>query len=153
MKQPVFDDMKIIFVMIALAASVPGILPAKTNAFEVYCVPSLDGVSTCQGWRGDQILNCVTSSGNVSSCRSSIGEEVTCIQEPGNITTCRDKSEITKIKKGGSSACTSIGNGSYTCDEKDSPAKTSIITGDEEIIEIVGRESTNLDLSIPSEIE
>ena len=153
MKNQAFDDMKIIFVMIAVAASIPGILPAKSNAFDVYCVPSLDGVSTCQGWRGDQILNCVTSSGNVSSCRSSIGEEVTCIQEPGNITTCRETSEITKLKKGGSSACTSIGNGSYTCDEENSPAKTSIITSDEEIIDIVGGESTNLDLSIPSEID
>ena len=145
--------MKIIFVMIALAASVPGILPAKTNAFEVYCVPSLDGVSTCKGWKGDQILNCVTSRGNVSSCRSSIGEEVTCIQEPGNITTCRDTSETTKINKDGSSACTSMGNGSYTCDEKDSPTKTSIITSVEEIIDIVGSEGTDLDLSTPKIID
>lgn len=87
---------------------------AKVNAFEVYCVPSLDGVSTCSGWKHDEKLQCVSSPGGVASCRSSGGARFACTQDVSGLTTCENNKTFSSQSN---QNCTAIGNGSFSCQD------------------------------------
>ena len=89
-------------------------LTAKANTFDVYCVPSLDGVSTCSGWEQDQKLQCVSSPGGVASCRSSGGARFDCTQDVSGLTTCQNNKTIPGQSH---PKCTAIGNGSFSCQD------------------------------------
>ena len=99
-----------------LFASLFGIA-SKANTFEVYCVPSLDGVSTCSGWESNQELQCVSSPGDVASCHSSGGAKFTCTQDASGLTTCEDTVSIPDQSQ---QNCTAIGVGSFSCQDKPS---------------------------------
>ena len=124
--------------------------PVKSKDYDVFCVPSLDGVSTCNGWRGNETLTCVASTGGVASCTSTAGEKVTCIEEPGGVTTCKNPNTADQVDSTNND-CTFIGNGSFRCNEKVKKYKESE-TG---IVDVIGNESRSLDggLNINSPID
>lgn len=87
---------------------------AAADSFDIYCVPSVDGVSTCSGWSDGGTLTCVSSPGGVASCRSSSGRQFTCVQDGSGVTTCQNPTKPTgRVGKGDD--CTYIGNGSFSC--------------------------------------
>jgi hypothetical protein len=100
------------------------ILPPSVSAdsFDVYCVPSVDGISTCSGWSDGGTLTCVSSPGGVASCESTTGRQFTCTQDGSGVTTCQNPNKSPgRIGKGDD--CTYIGNGTFTCgsQRKNSP--------------------------------
>ena len=108
--------MKYIIFPATLIASFLGSV-ATANAFEVYCVPSLDGISTCTGWKQDQKLDCISSPGGVASCSASDGEKFTCTQDASGVTTCGDiQFDPGKTHQN----CTAIGDGSFSCQDSES---------------------------------
>jgi hypothetical protein len=96
----------------ALVLSTP--LSVSADTFDVYCVPSVDGVSTCSGWSDGGTLTCVSSPGGVSSCQSSTGRQFTCIQDGSGVTTCQNPNKPMG-RSGKGDNCVFIGNGSFTC--------------------------------------
>ena len=90
--------------------------PASVSAgtFDVYCVPSVDGISTCSGWSDGGTLTCVSSSGGVASCQSSTGRQFTCVQDGSGVTTCQNP-EKPMGRSGKGDNCVFIGNGSFNC--------------------------------------
>ena len=124
-----------------LFASLFGIA-TKANAFEVYCVPSLDGVSTCSGWESNQELQCVSSPGGVASCHSSGGAKFTCTQDSSGLTTCEDNVTIPDRSQ---QNCTAIGAGSFSC--QDEPSITTNQQGTSEeldsVSDIIGDNTTS----------
>ena len=124
--------------------------PVNAEEFNVYCVPSNDGVSTCSGWSDGGTLTCVSSPGGVASCKSSTGQQFTCVQDGSGVTTCKDPAI-----DGGSSTdnddCTYIGNGSFNCvgRPKNSPDLIPSPNAINDIIDIPNP-SINGDTSIPS---
>ena len=92
-------------------------VPANANTFNVYCVPSLDGVSTCSGWKENKNLECISSPGGVASCRSSEGDKFTCTQDSSGVTTCGN----IQINPGNTQQnCTAIGGRSFSCNNNNS---------------------------------
>ena len=102
---------------------------AGANTFNVFCVPSLDGVSTCSGWKQDQKLQCISSPGGVASCRSSEGTQFACTQDVSGLTTCGNNEIIPSQSR---QNCTAIGNGSFTCEENEQ-SNTKIKSNSEEL--------------------
>ena len=93
-------------------------LPAAAS-HSVYCQPSVDGVSTCIGWKGNEILNCVSSVGNVASCSTRSGRKVTCSQDRNQIASCVENIQLdSKQAELDKEECTFIGSGSYSCQHK-----------------------------------
>lgn len=91
--------------------------PAMADSFDVYCVPSLNGVSTCSGWSDGGTLTCVSSLGGVASCRSSTGRQFSCVQDGSGVTTCQNPNKTTG-RSGKGDDCTFIGNGSFSCNSQ-----------------------------------
>ncbi|MFM8524168.1 MAG: hypothetical protein ACKOCM_00860 [Cyanobacteriota bacterium] len=87
---------------------------ALAESFDVYCVPSLNGVSTCSGWSDGGTLTCVASLGGVASCKSTTGRQFSCIQDGNGVTTCQNPNKVTG-RSGKGDDCTFIGNGSFVC--------------------------------------
>lgn len=88
--------------------------PVSADSFDVYCVPSVDGISTCSGWSDGGTLTCVSSPGGVASCQSSTGRQFTCTQDGSGVTTCENPNKPTGgVGKGDD--CTYIGNGTFAC--------------------------------------
>lgn len=98
--------------IIILAFALP--LSVRADSFDVYCVPSTDGVSTCSGWSDGGTLTCVSSPGGVASCRSTTGRQFTCTQDGSGVTTCQNTVKPTG-RAGKGDDCTYIGNGSFSC--------------------------------------
>lgn len=115
---------------------------AKANTFDVYCVPSLDGVSTCSGWQRDQELQCVSSPGGVASCSSSGGAKFTCTQDASGLTTCEDNEVVPDRSQ---QNCTAIGDGSFSCrDELSTGAKQQDPGGElNAVSDIIGDETSS----------
>ena len=126
---------------------------ALANTFDVYCVPSLEGVSTCSGWKKDQQLQCISSPGGVATCHSSDKEKFSCTQDVSGLTTCGnayvapDKSQ---------QSCTALGDGSFSCQnnippdtrQQNSSNKINAIT------DIIGENSESIiNNSLPEEPE
>ena len=127
-----------------LATSTPQV---SADSFDVYCVPSTDGISTCSGWKDGGTLTCVSSTGGVASCNSSSGQKFTCTQDGGGVTTCQDPQTTNQSNL--NDDCTYIGNGSFSCSNQ--PIKSadlipSQITNENPI----NIPSNDLKLSIPS---
>ncbi len=101
-------------------------LPAKANTFDVFCVPSVDGVSSCTGWKGSQSLTCVASRGGVASCKSTTGDAFNCVQEAGGVTTCQSPPNDS-MKDKNNNNCTFIGNGSFSCDKDPQKVESEVI--------------------------
>ncbi len=104
------------YVAILLASVMSCIIPTQATAdsFDVYCVPSVDGVSTCSGWSDGGTLTCVSSAGGVASCQSNTGRQFTCVQDSGGVTTCQNPLKTTG-RSGKGDDCTYVGNGSFAC--------------------------------------
>ena len=98
---------------------------ARSNTFDVYCVPSVDGVSTCSGWEDGGILTCVSSTGGVASCGSSSGQNFTCTQDGAGVTTCQEPQK-TNLSSENKDDCTYIGNGSFSCSKQSKRSKEMI---------------------------
>ena len=113
------------FKMVSTFTSVIGLLafffpcmPAAAS-HSVYCQPSVDGVSTCIGWKGNETLNCVSSVGNVASCTTRSGRKVTCSQDRNQIASCVENIQLdSKQAELDKEECTFIGSGSYSCQHK-----------------------------------
>jgi len=95
-----------------LATNAPAVV---ADTFDVYCVPSADGVSTCSGWRDGGTLTCVSSPGGVASCESSAGQQFTCTQDGSGVTTCQTPQGTTTQSSSQNDDCTYVGNGSFSC--------------------------------------
>lgn len=106
--RPVLTSSFVFLLSLAQATSV------SADTFDVYCVPSVDGISTCSGWSDGGTLTCVSSLGGVASCKSTTGRQFTCTQDGSGVTTCQNPSKpLGRVGKGDD--CTYIGNGSFAC--------------------------------------
>lgn len=120
----------------------------SANSFDVFCVPSVDGVSTCSGWKDGGTLTCVSSTGGVASCKSSSGQRFTCTQDSGGVTTCQNP-QTTPQSSNQNDDCTYIGNGSFSCANQPTNSPDLIpsqITSDNPI----NTPSNDFDITIPS---
>lgn len=117
------------------------------DTFNVFCIPSVDGVSTCSGWSDGGTLTCVSSVGGVASCRSTTGRQFTCVQDSGGVTSCQNP-----MKSGGRSGkgdqCTYIGNGSFSCG-KQPKANGDLIPAPQVIDEPSSTSGEDMKLTIP----
>ena len=124
---------------------------ANANSFEVYCVPSLDGISTCSGWKKDKKIECISSPGGVASCRSSDGEQFTCTQDSSGVTTCGN----IQINPGNTQQnCTAIGDGSFSCNNNDSTQSNQRQPSNEldAITDIIGDSTSSpIDRDVPEQ--
>jgi hypothetical protein len=121
---------------------------ASAQSFDVYCVPSADGVSTCSGWSDGGTLTCVSSVGGVASCRSSTGRQFTCVQDGSGVTTCQNPSKPTgRVGKGDD--CTYIGNGSFSCGRQPKN-NADLIPSPNLINDPINIPSDDMNLTIPS---
>ena len=103
---------------IGLLACLFSYTPAAAS-HSVYCQPSVDGVSTCIGWKGNETLNCVSSVGNVASCTTRSGREVTCSQDRNQVASCVENIKLnSKQAEVDKEECIFIGSGSYSCHPK-----------------------------------
>jgi hypothetical protein len=122
--------------------------PAAADDFNVYCVPSLDGVSTCSGWSDGGTLTCISSPGGVASCRSTTGRQFTCVQDSGGVTTCQNPSRVTGSATKGDN-CVYIGNGSFQCEGKPKNSPQAL-PGTKIIIDSKPFKNDSIDFDIPS---
>ena len=122
--------------------------PVLADSFEVYCVPSLDGVSTCSGWSDGGTLTCVSSPGGVASCQSNTGRQVTCVQDGNGVTTCQNPQK-TAGTAGKGDNCVYTGDGSFTCDRK-SKNNPDLITSPDLIGDPIGIPNDDINITIPS---
>ena len=104
--------------VIGLLACLSSYMPAAAS-HSVYCQPSVDGVSTCIGWKGNGTLNCVSSVGNVASCSTRSGIKVTCSEDRNQVASCVENIRLnSKQAEFDKEECTFIGSGSYSCQHK-----------------------------------
>ena len=104
--------------VIGLLACLSSYMPAAAS-HSVYCQPSVDGVSTCIGWKGNGTLNCVSSVGNVASCSTQSGIKVTCSEDRNQVASCVENIRLnSKQAEFDKEECTFIGSGSYSCQHK-----------------------------------
>ena len=134
--------MKASLLSIILFANLCGVAATRANTFEVYRVPSLDGVSTCSGWQNNQEVQCVSSPGGVASCHSSGGAKLTCTQDASGLTTCEDSESLPEQSQ---QNCTMIGDGSFSCQNE--PSATTKQQGMSEdldaVSDIIGDNTTS----------
>jgi hypothetical protein len=120
----------------------------SADTFDVYCVPSVDGISTCSGWSDGGTLTCVSSLGGVASCESTTGRQFTCTQDGSGVTTCQNPSKPSgRVGKGND--CTYIGNGSFTCgsQRKNNP---DLLPGPNVVNDPISIPDDDVNLTIPS---
>jgi hypothetical protein len=120
----------------------------RADSFDVFCVPSADGISTCSGWSDGGTLTCVSSAGGVASCQSTTGKRFTCVQSSRGVTTCQDPYK-TAGRAGKGDNCVFVGNGSFNCDRK-SRTRPDLIPSPELNRDLISIPDDDLDLSIPS---
>ena len=120
----------------------------SADTLDVYCVPSVDGVSTCSGWKNGETLTCVSSSGGVASCKSSSEQDIICTQSSAGITTCQDPQSTTGASSENED-CSFIGNGSFICDKKQKTS-SDLIPSPINTDDVTETPDRNLNLSIPS---
>jgi hypothetical protein len=122
--------------------------PVLADAFNVFCVPSVDGISTCSGWSDGGTLTCVSSPGGVASCQSNTGRQFTCVQDGSGVTTCQNPQKTTGTSGKGDD-CAYVGDGFFSCDRKrkNSP---DLIPSPDLIGDPIGMPDDDVNLTIPS---
>ena len=134
--------------LLGTALSFGAPISVSANTFDVYCVPSVDGISTCSGWSDGGTLTCVSSSGGVASCQSSTGRQFTCVQDGSGVTTCQNP-EKPMGRSGKGDNCVFIGNGSFNCNN--SGRNSQNLTPSPNLIDDpIAIPDTNFDATIPN---
>lgn len=120
----------------------------SADSFDVYCVPSVDGISTCSGWKDNETLTCVSSSGSVASCKNKSGQKFICTEDRNGITTCQNPHKTIEPSNQNDD-CTYIGNGSFTCANQKNET-TDLIPSPTVIDKQIKLDGNQLDDIIPS---
>lgn len=135
-------------VVLATLLSLADSGPSRAESFDVYCVPSLNGVSSCSGWSDGGTLTCVSSPGGVASCQSSTGRQFSCVQDGSGVTTCQNPNKgLGRSGKGDD--CTFIGNGSFACG-KQPKNRPDLLPSPNLIKDPITIPNDDVDISIPS---
>ena len=106
-----------ILAFVSLAATFLAFPPAQAQEFQVYCINSGDGTTTCSGWDGGETLTCVNDAGGVSSCSTPSGRSFICVLDSGGVASCSRGQGVSDFDKShvGGTDCTFTGDGNFTC--------------------------------------